>query len=165
MTLTSCMVLFALATEAEDIAGYVEKVRLRSGGLLVRAKLDTGAKTSSLGVDHYERFRGNGGRWLRIYLSNWKGKTSAIEAPLARIVKIKRHFGGIQERPVVRLGICLGTVYKETEVNLVDRTGYNYQMLIGREFLESSFVVDPARYYTLKPECHIGHIERPEIRQ
>lgn len=76
-----------------------------------------------------------------------------------RIAKIKRHFGRSQKRPVVQMGVCLGDVYQETEVNLVDRTGYNYQMLIGRRFLNDRFIVDPDLHFTLKPACPLG---RPE---
>jgi hypothetical protein len=144
---------FALETGAKSVAGYIEKVRVYPGGILIRAKLDTGAKTSSLNVPQLEYFLRDGRRWVRFTVTNWNEKTTTIDLPMMRIAKIKRHFGRIQERPVVHLGICLGNVYAQTEVNLVNRAGYNYQMLIGRRFLEHRFVVDPDLYYTLKPAC------------
>ena len=54
---------------------------------------------------------------------------------------------------VVMLGICLGKVYKETEVTLVDRKGFLYAMLIGRSFLKNLFIVDTAQQFTVKPTC------------
>ena len=51
------------------------------------------------------------------------------------------------------LGICLGTIYKEVEVNLVDRSHFNYQLLIGRNFLIDSFLVDPSLTFSTKPKC------------
>lgn len=144
---------FSLETGAKSVAGYIEKVRVYPGSLLIRAKLDTGAKTSSLNVPQLEYFLRDGRRWVRFTVTNWNEKTTTIDLPMMRIAKIKRHNGRSQERPIVRMGICLGNVYKETEVNLVDRTGYNYQLLIGRRFLEGRFVVDPVLDYTLDPVC------------
>jgi hypothetical protein len=47
----------------------------------------------------------------------------------------------------------LGDFYREAEVNLVDRSGFNYQMLIGRSFLAGNLIVDPSIKYTTKPIC------------
>ncbi|UCD82655.1 MAG: ATP-dependent zinc protease, partial [Desulfobacterales bacterium] len=58
-----------------------------------------------------------------------------------------------ERRPVIRIGICLEKVYKEVEVNLVNRSKFNYQMLIGRSFLEGEFAVDPAKTLTIKTDC------------
>ncbi len=76
-----------------------------------------------------------------------------FERRVERTVTIKRHLGESQERPVIRLGVCLKNTYRETEVNLTDRSGFNYQMLIGRRFLKDEFVVDPGETATSKPDC------------
>jgi hypothetical protein len=70
-----------------------------------------------------------------------------------RIVKIKHNSGGTQERPVIKLGVCLGSIYRETEVNLQDRGHMNYQMLIGREFMKGDFLVDPNAVFINPPRC------------
>ena len=67
--------------------------------------------------------------------------------------EIKRHFGKKQLRPVVHIGLCLGSNYKITEVNLVDRSGFNYQLLVGREYLKSNSIVDPSVAYQKEPDC------------
>ncbi|MFO7602918.1 MAG: RimK/LysX family protein, partial [Gammaproteobacteria bacterium] len=72
---------------------------------------------------------------------------------ILRSTKIKRHFGESQERFVVNMGLCLGKTYKETEINLVDRSGLNYQLLIGRRFLEGSHIVDPEATFVSRPTC------------
>lgn len=64
------MLGFVLETEAKDIAGYVEKARLHPSGLLIRAKHDTGAKTSSLNVSHFVYFMHDGKRWVRFNVTN-----------------------------------------------------------------------------------------------
>ena len=48
-------------------------------------------------------------------------------------------------RPVVAIKICLGSTVKEVEVNLVDRSGFGYPILIGRSFLAGDFLVDASR--------------------
>ena len=54
------------------------------------------------------------------------------------------------------MGVCVGNVYRETQVNLVDRKNFNYQMLIGRRFTGNSVVVDPGRTFIAKPHCDRG---------
>ena len=54
---------------------------------------------------------------------------------------------------MVKLGICLGTIYREEEVTLVDRSGFNYQLLIGRNFTRDDFLVDPGKTFTTSPSC------------
>ena len=61
---------------------------------------------------------------------------------------------------MVRLGICIGRVLKYTEVNLVDRSGFDYPLLIGRSFLTDDFLIDPGKTKTLEPNCE-APITRP----
>ena len=44
-------------------------------------------------------------------------------------------------------------MYKETEVNLINRKNYQYRMLIGRKFMEGTVIIDPSAKYTVEPEC------------
>jgi hypothetical protein len=46
-------------------------------------------------------------------------------------------------------------VYKDIEVNVVDRTGLNYPMLIGRNFLSGDFLIDTGATYTKNPRCKV----------
>lgn len=55
-------------------------------------------------------------------------------------------FGEVQERMVVK-------TYKETEVTLVDRSGLTYPTLVGRNFLQGHFIVDPSINYKTSPQC------------
>ena len=56
-------------------------------------------------------------------------------------------------RPVILLDLCIGNVRKKEEVNLVDRRGMNYELLIGRNFLKDEFLIDPGATYSLSPDC------------
>ena len=136
-----------------EIAGWVEQARLEPSGIELKAKLDTGAKTSSVTASEMEFFTRNGTEYVRFKVENRVGETVDLELPVVRRVSIKRHFGESQQRPVVKLTICIGSVRKEAEVNLVDRTGFNYALLIGRTYLAGDFLVDPGETRRLKPHC------------
>jgi hypothetical protein len=140
-------------TPGMRVAGWVEHVVLFPGNLKVKAKLDTGARNSSLNANHIDEFYRGGDKWVRFNLKNWKDRTVNFETRVIRTVKIKQHGKPSAIRPVIRLGICLGDVYKEVEVNLEDRSKFNYQMLLGRSFLKDSFLVDAKTMFTLQPNC------------
>jgi len=137
----------------KEVLGLVEKASIHPGDVTVRAKVDTGAKTTSLHCDCIHPFERDGEQWVSVKVEDQSGKVVTIERKVARTTRIKRHSGESQQRYVIKLGVCVGTVYKEVDVNIVDRTGFNYPMLIGRNFLTGDFVVDPELHYTHKPRC------------
>jgi len=144
-----------VATSNKDllVAGWVENVSLFPGNLKIKAKLDTGARNSSLNAKYIEDFERDGEKWVRFKLKNWKGRTEKFEARVIRTATIKQHETESVSRPVIRLGICLGNIYKEVEVNLQDRSKFNYQMLIGRSYLRKSILVDSSVTFTIQPDC------------
>jgi hypothetical protein len=143
----------------KQIVGWVEKVLISPGNLVLQAKLDSGADNSSLNALDVVEFERNSEKWVRFELVDDLGQSVVIERRLVRIAKIKRHRGMRQERPVVRMGICVGNYYKEAEVNLVDRSKFKYPLLIGRSFMGDALVIDPSAQFTLEPECG----EQPSI--
>jgi hypothetical protein len=148
--------LLAPPAAAKDVVGWVEKVRLQPGNVLLKAKMDTGAKSSSLNCDCQQVFERDGDEWVRFSLTDINGQAVRLERKVERYVNIKRHFNELEERPVIRMGICLGSVYREIEVNLIDRSGLNYPLLIGRDFLKPTFVVDPEAKFTRQPSCVVS---------
>jgi len=144
--------LQAMASELVR-AGWIEKAVIYPQEIVMHAKLDTGAKTSSLHAPDPVFITHDGEEWVRITVTNRKIETVMIEAPVVRSSKIKRHFGEKQTRPVIRLDICIGNVRKTEEVNLVDRAGMNYQLLIGRNFLKDALLIDSGDTYRLSPDC------------
>jgi hypothetical protein len=147
--------LEALPAEGKVLVGWIEKVRIYPGDLVIYAKLDTGAKNSSLNASHVTVFERGGEQWLRFDVTSRYGKTVTIERKVRRVVKIKRHGAKPEKRFVIRMGVCLGNSYKEVEVNLAERSDFLYQMLIGRSFLAGSFIVDSSAKYTTKPNCSV----------
>ena len=144
---------YSQAAASKTIVGWIEKAMLYPHDILMHAKLDTGAQTSSINAPNPYHFERDGEKWVQFRVSNRDLESVMIEAPVVRESSIKRHFGEKQVRPVILLDICVGTVHKKVEVNLVDRTGFEYQLLIGRNYLENSFLIDSGSRYTLSPDC------------
>jgi len=136
-------------------AGWIEPVRITPGGIVVDGKLDTGATTSSLDCDCITPHERDGKKWVRFGVRGKGGKVVHLEREVVRKVKIKRHFGQQQERLVVKLGLCIADIYKEVDVTLVDRTGFSYPLLVGRNFLRGQVIVDSDAQGTTTPTCKV----------
>ena len=147
----------------KTVYGLNEYAQLADIDLEVAAKLDTGAKTASLSARDIKRFKRNGESWVRFYLAIDAAHSHPIERPLARVSKIKRRAGDYDpdegkhytSRPVIALDICMGTAQRSIEVNLTDRSAFQYPLLIGSEALKRfDALVDPSlKYAAGKPAC------------
>jgi hypothetical protein len=151
----SLILISPVTAQGKKVVGWLEKARIYPGNLVVIAKLDTGAKNSSLNASHITEFTRNGEQWVRFKVTSRYGKAVTFERKVQRVAKIKRHGAMPQIRFAVRLGICLGSSYEEAEVNLVNRSDFNYQMLLGRSFLKGNAIIDPSLKYTIKPNCKV----------
>ncbi len=152
--------LLAQAPRADDpqTLGWVEAIRLQPWDLVMKAKLDTGAKTAAIHATNIERFERDGQQWVRFKLAvdhrNDQGEPLVVERPLARDVTIKlRGSGKNAERPTVHLQFCLGGRRYDALFSLVNRKKFNYPVLLGRRFLAGVAAVDPARRFTADPRC------------
>lgn len=154
LTVIGSLVLAATVSAGnKQIVGWVEKARISPGNMVLKAKMDSGADNSSLSVPNVDEFERNGEKWVRFELVNEEGQRVVIERKLLRTAKIKRHRALRQQRPVVRMGICIGNYYKEAEVNLVDRSKFKYPLLIGRSFMGDGLLIDPSAQFTQEPGC------------
>ena len=130
---------------SKPIIGRIEYVTIVSAKKRGKAKIDTGAKTTSVDARNIERFERDGKEWVKFKLL---GKL--IERPLVKNILIKRHGVKAQKRAVVKLRLRMGKVSRNVLVTLADREKYNYPILIGRNFLKDTFVVDVSKKYTLQ---------------
>jgi hypothetical protein len=137
----------------KQLVGRIERVKIHPGNLIIHAKLDTGAKNSSLHATNITKFKRKGENWIRFDVMNNSGAKVTLERKVERAVWIKRKKGESRKRMAIRLGICLGNLYKEVEVNLVDRRKFLHRMLIGRSFMRGDIIVDPSIRYTVEPNC------------
>ncbi|MEJ2719013.1 MAG: ATP-dependent zinc protease [Deltaproteobacteria bacterium] len=152
---STAIVLAASTMSADDrqVVGLLEKVRISPGDLVVIAKLDTGADHSSLHAVNIERFVRGGEKWVRFSVVNYKGQNVTLERKVVRESRIKRHKRRAPPRPVVKMGLCLGNVYRRALVNLVDRSRFRCRMIIGRSFMGDRLLVDPSKKFTVEPTC------------
>ena len=137
----------------KNIMGWVEKIIVMPGSVKMKAKLDTGAKTSSIRaliIDQYEK---DGDEWITFNLANTKNKTTTLDHKIERWTKIKKKKKGFIRRPVVKLQFCIGHTLIKEEVNLASRAGFVYPVLIGRNMLENHIIVDASKKFTTKPKC------------
>ena len=137
----------------KEIAGLVENVYLFPESINFHAKLDTGAKTSSLHATNIKILNESGKSVVQFTVTTRDKRKVILKRPLVRISTIKRHINKDQSRPVVKLLVCIGHVQKQVEVNLVNRSRFVYQMLVGRNLLANHFLVDSGKSYILENTC------------
>ena len=135
------------------IVGFVERVLVFPGTFLLHAKIDTGARSSSLNAQDIVVIKRGGRTLVRFSVTNRENQTITLERMVVRYARIKDIGRRPQVRPVIRLGLCVGPIFRIIQVNLANRTGFNYQLLVGRRFMQQRIVVDPAREYTIDPSC------------
>ena len=160
--LLSVLALPVMAAEP-TLYGRYEYIKLPEIGETLQAKMDTGALTASLSAKNIETFTRDGEPWVRCQLATKGASDKVYEHKVARISKIKNRADedddkeepASAKRPVVDLEMCLGNVKRTVEVNLTDRSSFNYPLLIGAKALrEFGAAVNPARRYTAdKPDC------------
>ena len=150
----SCANTQAATSTEFEVFGWVEWVKLLDGELRLKAKLDTGAANSSLDATDITRFRRDGQRWVRFTVTDPdSGEHLELEKPLVRNVRIIRHDGNHQRRPVIKMPICLGEKVQEVEVNLIDRSNFIYPMLLGRSALKNFALIDSGQTFQQAPNC------------
>ena len=163
LALLSLLALPALAGEP-TLYGRYERIGLPELNTSLKAKMDTGAQTASLSARDIELFKRDGEAWVRFRLAAKDADDKLHEHVLARISKIKNRAdegdddpsaAEVSKRPVIDLQLCLGKQLRTVEVNLTDRSSFNYPLLIGAKALrELEAAIDPAKSFTAgKPKC------------
>lgn len=141
----------AVTTHSSTVAGWREWVRLPQVGVdWVKAKLDTGARTSALHAFQVEDFEKDGAPWVRFSIHPWQRSAedeSWAELPVHDRRLIRSSSGHQQERYVVLMDVSLLDRTVTAEMTLSRRDQMGFRMLIGREALRQGFLVDPGRSY------------------
>ncbi|WP_104202682.1 ATP-dependent zinc protease [Billgrantia saliphila] len=146
----------AVADE-KPVFGWVEKGTIEPWGVEVKAKLDSGALTSSLDARDIERFDKEGEEWVRFRLkleneANGESFSEQLELPLYRSLKL-RGAGGVDRRPVVLMKVCLGDTVFEEQFSLRDRGDMNYPLLLGRRTIGHLGLLDVRETFLTDPSC------------
>ena len=151
-----CIFFIAVASaDTNDLTtiGWIEPVKILPEGLVLQAKIDTGADNSSLDITEWQNITRHGHPWVRFTVPNNQGQTRVLERPLERYARIKRKGTDSLKRPIVKLVLCLGQQQFQVPVNLAKRKNFKYRMLIGRSFLKDRFLVDSGSKLTTTPVC------------
>jgi len=154
---TSCTFIMCISTTAiaKEMIGWVENVGVYPGKVVIKAKIDSGADSSSINSKSSTLYNRSGEQWVKFSITDIHGNLVTFDKKIVRNVKVKRNFGEKQKRAVVRMGICIGNQYGETNISLIDRSEFNYNLLIGRNFLQGKFVIDPSLTFMSKPQCSV----------
>lgn len=137
------------------VVGEVEKFYLATPGLVLDARIDSGATTSSLHATNIQRFERDGENWVRFDILNPQSKeTITLERELSRNAKIvQSNSEDAERRPVVELPFMIGNHRQSAEFTLSDRSHLTYPVLIGRNILRDVMLIDVGReYVTTLPE-------------
>lgn len=138
------------AADGRLIIGWREYVTFPDWGVsMVRAKADTGARTSAVDVSDIEEMDDGRVRFGLVVSRPAEGtpEIRTIEANVIRRTRIKSSFGAAHDRLVVSTRMTLGPVTKDIELGLVCRRRMYCRMLLGRVALEPEFLVDAAHCY------------------
>ena len=131
--------------QGKFILGEEESVSIQPPGIVLRARIDTGADTSSIDARGIEEFERDGKKWVKFILIN---RTTNKEYPLE--AEISRHTKIVQssmpdasvKRIVVKLKLTLGDHSDLSEFTLTNREHMEFPVLIGRNVLKDIALVD-----------------------
>jgi len=129
--------------EAGPVIGWREWVAMPEWGIgRVRAKVDTGARTSAIHVSSIERLEGGRLRFEVVTRERPRRRAVTVEADHVREARVRASSGRAEVRPVVRTVVRIGGWEREIEMGLVCREGMLCRMLRGRRALRG-LLVDP----------------------
>ena len=161
LALAAFLTIFPTMVQGKNqmiIMGWIEEIRVMPDGPLMEAKLDTGARTSSLHATQIETFKKNGKTMVRFMLDtdcllSGQQLQKDYENPLERNVYIRQHRGDPKHRPVVKLDISIGGKEYHTQFTLTDRSNFDYPVLLGRRLMQDKVLVDSGNKHLISGVC------------
>lgn len=130
------------------ILGEQEYVRLTDMKVTTKARVDTGATTSSLSAVDIIPFERDGKDWVKFKMKHDGVESKEVSMPVDRWVKVKQSSSEESDkRPVIVSVIKIGDMTSKTEFTLADRTHLKYPVLLGRSFFRDVAIVDVSRKY------------------
>jgi len=150
-------VFYTQCVESEPMSlitvGWREWLSLPELGIeRIKAKVDTGAKTSCLHAFSQERFTRDGSPWVRFGVHPVQLRTDIEIICEAAIVdeRVVTDSGGHRElRPIINTTLELGDLSIQTEFTLTNRDSMRFRVLLGREAMKQRMIVNPGRSYLL----------------
>ncbi|MGR3275719.1 ATP-dependent zinc protease family protein [Acaryochloris marina NIES-2412] len=121
----------------------------------IKAKIDTGARSSALHAFDIERFQQGGKTLLRFKVHPLQKDDETFitaEAELVEERQIKDSGGHTELRPVIRTEVSLAQYQWPLELTLTNRSSMGFRMLLGRQAVRQRFVIDPGQSYLLSAD-------------
>ncbi len=139
-------------TEQRRLLGWREWVQLPDLGLpMMKAKVDTGARTSCLHAFALETFKRDGIGWVRFSVHPIQANIEEVvecEALIADIRPVRDSGGHTEERIVIKTCIAIGNWRDEIEMTLTSRDDMRFRILLGRTaIVAGKFIINPALSY------------------
>jgi len=135
------------------IIGNQEWCALSSLGIpAIKARIDSGAQTSSLHAVNIQQFKKNNAQWVSFEIHPLQKNRSTIIRSEAEVIDkriIRSSSGNSEKRYVISAEVTLGKKTWQIEVTLSNRDSMGYRMLLGREAMSDHILVDPAASFTL----------------
>lgn len=120
----------------------------------IKAKIDTGARTSAVHVEEYALYDEAGKRTmaeLHLALDRRRPRRlTVVRTPILRMVLVKDSGGHVQCRPLVATRLLLGGVRKMVLFTVTNRSSMLFRVLLGRRALSSRFIVDVSKKYVTR---------------
>lgn len=133
------------------LIGWREWLALPALGISqIKAKIDTGARSSALHAFDLHPFEQDGQPWLRFSVHPYQrnsDRTIIAQAPLIDEREVRNSGGKAELRPVIATSVCLNGQQWSIELTLTNRDVMGFRMLLGRQALRQRFWVDPGRSY------------------
>ena len=135
------------------VIGWREWVALPDFGIdAIKAKIDTGARTSAIHAFDIRPFTEHGVPWVSFVLrpaQRHRNPSIQCAAPVVDERKIRSSNGEQERRHVIEVEARLGETVWLIELSLTNRDELGFRMLLGREAVRRHFLVDPDRSYLI----------------
>ncbi len=140
-------------TTEKIIVGSEEWCGFQTLGIpAIKARVDSGAKTSSIHAFNIQVFKRDNHPWVSFEihpLQQNRKTTIRCEAPIVDRRNVKSSSGETEKRYVIRAPMAMGNNEWDIELTLTNRDSMGYRMLLGREAMQHRMLVDPASSFIL----------------
>lgn len=116
----------------------------------IKAKIDSGARTSALHADNIHIYSARGERWVRFDvhpIQKTRGIAVHCRARLVDERDVKSSSGHTERRPVIETNLKIGNVTQSIQLTLTNRDSMGYRMLLGREAMQGRMLIDPEKSF------------------